>query len=176
MINVDIMEGNRSELKKTVCDLLVSFLKIRLKDKKIINLSYSKISKNVSNVKTKEKKAITDFLQMLGKDDRMIETNFKKYKLGRWNMGTQKGIFQYDKDVYDKNHKQNLAEMYGEIDAIEDNFIENNNQRLEYDYEDIERANEEAYLENDDLYGLENVHDNFMDGVYYDSDNEDDDF
>jgi len=32
------------------------------------------------------------------KDERKIEDMLKKFKLGRWNIGMQKGIFQYDKD------------------------------------------------------------------------------
>ena len=73
---------------------------------------------------------------------------FKKYKMGRWNVGMQKGLFKYDKDTYDRERTDMDAGM-------EENDLE----------PVVEPEDKEAY----DISGLG---EDYMDGVFYEEDRE----
>jgi hypothetical protein len=76
----------------------------------------------VNRTKQQEKKSITDFLENLEKDELRIEDMLKKFKMGRWNIGMQKGVFQYDKATYEREREGNLARMYNDLEI---NDLEN---------------------------------------------------
>ena len=168
LINVEIMSGDKLELQKMVCSLLLDFINIENKNKKTLDIPYSQISRKTKKTKEAEKKSITDFLQNLEKDERNIENQLKKFKMGRWNLGMQKGIFQYDKTLYNENRDANLARMY---EDVEFNEIENA-EPISLDIGDLEAMEEQ---ENQDLYDTEGVDisglgEDYGDGNYYSED------
>ena len=83
----------------------------------------------------------------------------KQYKLGRWNVGMQKGLFKYDKATYDREHADQQAPAPKAVDL--DQFIQ------EYDDENA-NAEEEG--------GINELTEDYMDGTYYaeDATNEND--
>ena len=88
----------------------------------------------------------------MSKDERAIEDQFKKYKMGRWNVGMQKGLFRYDKDTFTRER----AEMVG--DEEED--------------EDVDE-NQEEEEENEEEFGIQQFGEDYMDGDYYGDHRED---
>ena len=76
--------------------MLVTFLKIDINSKNSIDMNYSQIIKKVGMSKEVEKKSITDYFEKMPKDERKLEFQLKQNKLGRWNVGTQAGIYKYD--------------------------------------------------------------------------------
>jgi hypothetical protein len=168
LINVEILAGDKVELKKRVCSLIITFLNIEKKNKNMIDYPYSKISKRVKRTKQEEKKSITDFFENMTRDERHIEDMLKKYKMGRWNLGTQKGIFKYDSDMYDKERRNNMARLYEDLQVNELETAEN----VELDVDDLNRMDEIEMNEEYDAEGIDIGHldEDYQDGVYYGED------
>jgi hypothetical protein len=149
MKEIDIRMGNESELKARTAKLLMSFFQIEMENKDLA-ISYDEISKRVRKEKNIEKQKIVQYLGEMSKDERAIEDQFKKYKMGRWNIGMQKGLFRYDKAVFERER----AEMIGD------------------DGEDEEEEEEEEEDEEEE-YGIEQFGEDYMDGDYYGDHRED---
>ena len=178
LLAVEISTGDIRELKDTVCSLLLDFIRKDMKNKKITDLPYSQIARRVKRTKEQEKKSITDFLQNMEKDERKIEDMLKKFKMGRWNLGMQKGVFQYDKETYGRDREANLARMYNEVNEVNDgnDFGDLNGSSeamndvpLSFDVNDLDRMDNE---EDAALYDAEGVDigelgEDYNDGVYY---------
>jgi hypothetical protein len=170
MVDIQIRLGEKEEMKRELCSLLLAFIKIEMNDKKSIDLLYSQIARNVKKSKEKEKKEITDFFENMEKEERQIEFSLKKFKMGRWNAGLQKGIFKYDKDVYDKERE--TTTISGLFDEVNEIGIDMNDTTgiIEMDVNDLDDFDKNrAYVleEGNDLSGMG---ENYMDGVYYDED------
>ena len=163
-INLNIIQP--SEFKSRVAQLLLAFVTIEQKNQNVF-LNYGEISKKIGLSKKQEKKRITDYLGALNDDERKIENEFKKYKMGRWNAGLQRGLVHYDKSTYEREHAEMEANVFGgdmganiamDADALE---------------AEEQRAIEEEYDgEGGDIgdYGEE-----YGDGVYYTEDRDPDD-
>ena len=166
---IQIQIGSIENIKKKTVELLVAFLSIEEETKKSINKSYNKISEQVNRSKLVEKKTITDYFKHMTNDARKVEYTLKVLKLGRWNLGMQKGVFEYDKDVYDKEHIDILG-LLEKDQGIDDYVIETNNmvkgvKELERDEQNM--ANEEYDIEE---LGIQHLEDDYMDGNYYGND------
>ena len=105
------------------------------------------------------------------KEERQIEFSLKKFKMGKWNAGMQKGIFKYDKNVYDKERE--TATISGLFDEMTDSNMDIDILEMDVnDLTDFDKNRADVLEEGNDLTGMG---ENFMDGVYYDED-EDRDF
>jgi hypothetical protein len=149
---VEIQMGNMEDLKMRVAKLLLTFLDIEQGNKKSL-LSYEEIAKKIRKEKNIEKQKIIEYLGNMEKDERQIEDQFKKYKMGRWNVGLQKGLVKYDKKTYDRETDENPVEMDAEqmeqLDAAEAN-------QAEYDEAmDISQLGED--YQDGDYYGEDDV-------------------
>jgi len=173
LVDIQILSGEKEEMKRELCSLLLAFVKIEMNDKKSVDLLYSQIARNVKKTKEKEKKEITDFFENMEKEERQIEFSLKKFKMGRWNAGLQKGIFKYDKDVYDKERE--TTTISGLFDEVVNPDLNDESRVLEmdlHDLDDFDKNRADVLEEGNDL---SRMGENFMDGVYYDED-EDRDF
>jgi len=151
---IDIRIGNVEELKTRVAKLLITFLDIENANKSIV-LSYSEISKKIRKSKSKEKEKLVKDLGDIDNDDRAIEKMFMKYKIGRWNVGLQKGLVKYDPKTYDREIMENDMEEYNdngmeadELENAEDVEISN-----EYDNEGLEIQQFGEDYQDGDFYG-----------------------
>jgi len=179
---VQIVSGIKSKLKEKVCGLLIAYIRLHMKEKKVLDIVYEDMMKRVNTTKQNEKKSITDFFQGLNKDERKIENMFKQYKLERWNVGNQKGVYKYDKSIYDNEHELNIKraledEMLAEI-HIEDldgnGFVNLQGNAMDVDeFEDMQNR-EAAQFYEDEAMDMGGLRDGFMDGVYYEEDGTDD--
>jgi hypothetical protein len=163
---IQISAGDQVELKTNVCSLLLAFIDIEQQNKKTLDYSYDQITKRVVLSRTAEKKSITDFLENMEKDERGVEKMLKKYKIGRWNAGMQKGLFQYDKDTYDREHDANIARLFQDLDIHEDPGAT---------VEDLEREAEADADKDAEQPAIDHLDEDYNDGVYYDEDRDDDD-
>ena len=140
-INIHI--GDTEELKTRVAKLLITFLDIEQKNKSVV-LSYSEISKKIRKSKSKEKEKLVKGLgDIKANDERKIEEMLMKYKIGKWNVGLQKGLVKYDPKTYDREIMENIIEEYaynGEngMDANELENAENREISKKYDNEGLE--------------------------------------
>ena len=112
---VNISTINTAELKKRVADLLVSMFNIESSTKTTIDLSYEDVMKKVMRSREKEKLGIIRDLGKMSIQERKVEDQFKQYKLGRWNIGKQKGLVSYDKETYERERGEIIGQMNQEM-------------------------------------------------------------
>jgi hypothetical protein len=173
---VHIVESDAAELKKTAAKWLNVVLTRERDTKNAFNRDYKEIMDSTMSLKYKDKKGITDYLANLSRDERRVEQTLRSHKIGRWNVGMQKGLYQYEKGVYDKEIAQWHTDD-GATDAIQTALAQLNNLNEETaggeDVEDLERTERiqqsEEYDQGD---GWENLNEDYMDGIYYEEDAE----
>jgi len=167
---IQIIAGDKRELKERVAELLIMFLEMGEKGKLAINYSYKDIERRVIKSRQDEKKMITDFLGNMGKDERKVENLLKMMKLGRWSVGLQKGLVDYDKDTYDREQQELLLEQLGKGDVeMPEDQIDMTVDDLAQDIE--KQADEEGEHE---AYDFRHLDEEYMDGDYYGDDDPDD--
>jgi hypothetical protein len=180
MTEIQINAGDREELKKRVAKMLLAFLNIVRKNKSDIDISYENIASSLRKRKEKEKNRIVERFKNMSEDERKVEDLKKKLKMDEWNVGTQKGIFIYDKNTSNREVIEQLAEE--ELDVQRHgirraDFIEIHGDvegeeplREMLDAEDID----DGYVDEDT--GISSLKPGFLDGQFYSDDESEDDF
>ena len=140
---VEITMGNEESLKSRLGALLSVFYQLD-EQNQFIASSYEQISVKVAKQRYDEKQKIVKALgDITDKFELEIEDQFKKYKMGAWNLGLSKALVHYDANLYD-----------AERDQLEINELPVNlDQPVEAPYDE---ANDISHLGED-----------FMDGDYY---------
>jgi hypothetical protein len=180
-----IKVGNTLDLKERVCKLLLAFLDIESTNKKAINFSYSEISHYVGRSREKEKRSIIKYLGDMSLEQRRVEDNLKRFKLEKWNVGMQKGLFQYDEATNERESRDLVVQLMQDVDEGEINIINEfamdvygvkpNAQQM-MDVDELERFDAE---EVDQFYTREamgidtDLGENYADGEYYEEDRDD---
>ena len=173
----EIQLQNPEELKARVCKLLFAFLDIEEKNKTSVDFSYNDIMKRVGRSKEKEKQGIIKKLRKMSIEERGVEDMLKNYRLDHWNVGQQKGLFQYDKETYNRERDELIAGLEDEVrgQGMLDNTNEERLDIYELAKQDAENLDaEDAGIGRDD-YNFTDMGEGFMDGDYY-GDEQDDDF
>ena len=167
LIGIQLDEGNAVELKQKACFIILGIMKIEEKNKQYIQMSYDEISGKMNKTKEAEKKKITDFFENMQKDERYVENQLKKYKIGKWNVGMQRGLFIYDKNVYDNeidggaglsnDIESSLGAQFADFEA--DALIDDDGAAADVrDVNDLEDYDKRIMQkEIDDEYGLDGV-------------------
>ena len=171
---VHIVESDAVELKKMAAKWLAAVLTRERDTKTAFDHNYKEIIDSTMSLKYKDKKDITDYLAKLSRDERRVEQTLRSHKIGRWNVGMQKGLYQYEKGVYDKEIAQWHTDD-GAADAIQTALAQLNNVNAENvggeDVEDLERMeHDQQSAEYDQGDGWENLNEDYPDGVYYEED------
>lgn len=169
-MEVQINIGNVKDLKNRVARLLFVFLEIDEENKKQTDLSYSQIEEKMNRSKQSEKKRITDFFQDMETDERQVRNLEKTFKMGRWNVGLQKGLVEYDKGTYDRERAE-LIERMNNSERVDDDIA-----IMERDVYLLDQEAEQAAEEEQDGEGMDigDFGDDYLDGNYYGD--QDDDF
>jgi hypothetical protein len=167
---MEIVTGDLDELKKRVASLLLCFLNVEEDNKDVINLTYKEIMQKVKRDKDVEKQGIIERLGNMSIEERAVENDLKNYRIGRWNVGEQKGLYQYDKKTFDRE----IDEMLNQGEQLE---LVDTEGMIDADDIVVDPEGEDA----DDIYNrgavdLGNLGENFMDGAYYDEDREYDEY
>ena len=114
----EFIQGDVMKLNKNVAKLLVSYLKIMMRSKKTINVSYEDIQDNVFKLKEAEKYDFTDKLRDMTDDARAVDTILKHHKLGAlYSLGMSKGIKEYDPEHFehDKKIAENVSKLQNKL-------------------------------------------------------------
>ena len=114
MNEIQIRVGQKEELKTRVASLLIAFTNIIQKNKTMADMSYDSISEKVRDSKKREKDMIIRKLDKLTKEERRVENMMKEFKLGKWNVGEQSGLFMYD--IKTQNREWNEQMEQGVLD------------------------------------------------------------
>jgi hypothetical protein len=126
-------------------------------------------------LKYKDKKGITDYLANLTRDERRVEQTLRSHKIGRWNVGMQKGLYQYEKSVYETEVGQ-WREGDDEVIVNVPVPVNDDGEGGE-EVEDLERAERrEQIADYDEGDGIENLNEEYMDGIYYEENGEREDY
>ena len=163
--DTQINKGNEESFKKRIAILLHTFIKINIKNKKEIEKSYKTISNKIKSSKTKEKAEIMSYFRNMSEEQRKVSDLEKLYKIGRWNVGNQKGMVSYDKQTYDRERSLMTS------NAQEGDFISMDVDQLQQ--EQTNEMNEEVDREANDISKFTS---DYMDGEYDDYDADNDDF
>ena len=177
MNEVQINVGQKEELKKRIGSLLVTFINIIQKNKTMADMSYKNIMEKVRDSKKREKDMIIRRLDKLTKEERRVENMMKELKLGKWNVGEQKGLFIYDVTTQEREWNEQKEqgvldiEIQYDMEVSELEGILNQVDVEQMDYDDERRAELEMANEALDFTGLG---EDYNDG--YGDDYEDGDF
>jgi hypothetical protein len=168
---IHIVESDSVDLKKIAAKWLSAVLDRERSTKTAFNRNYTEIMDSTMSLKYKDKKDITDYLAKLSRDERRVEQALRSHKIGRWNVGMQKGLYQYEKSAYDKEISQWHTDDNGIAGAIQTALQTGGAEGEEVeDLERTERAQQaEEYDQGD---GWENLNEEYMDGLYYEEDAE----
>ena len=178
MQEIQIQAGNQEELKTRVAKLLIAFLNITRKNKAEIDISYMNIAAAIRKRKENEKNRIVDRMTAMSPDERAVEDMKKKYKMDEWNVGTQRGIFEYDKKTSEREVMEQLAEdeldiqKHGMRKADFLSLHQGDDIGIEAMRSDVEEVEDEETMAS----GLRGLKSNFMDGQFYSDDESDDGF
>jgi hypothetical protein len=173
-VEQEIVVGNQRELKVRVAKMLLAFLDMENGNKGETDMSYKDIDSRIRISKQQEKKMITDFFRNMDSDERQVEYALEMQRLGRWDVGMQKGLVHYDKDTYDRERNElfmrlndPLATAADDIDAVL-NSREVDDLEAEADADADAAGDQEAY----DIGGLG---EEYGDGNYYEENVDDQD-
>ncbi|MEE9574335.1 MAG: hypothetical protein V3W20_14865, partial [Candidatus Neomarinimicrobiota bacterium] len=101
-----IRVGQDDEFKGRVAALIAAYMDITIKNKKITNFSDSEFKINVLKAKEREKAKITTRLGELTTEELQVEDILKNQRIGRWNLGQTRALFEYDAEQYEKERKE----------------------------------------------------------------------
>ena len=171
---VQIYTGQKEELNKKVANLLLSFLEIEKKNKETVNMNYQDIMKKVNRAKEREKQVKIKELGDLSIEERKIEDKFKAYRLEKWNIGQQKGLIEYDANVYQREMNDIITQITAEMGTDMSNF--ETYEAMGIYVEDLENMQRQRQMEesNEEANNIEGLGEHFMDGQYYEDEIEND--
>jgi len=106
-----IWEGKRSVLKEKIRQFIYDCLEVERDNKQVVDMSYEELRKKQDETEKREKKRITDRLKEMEMYERRVENQMKDLKLGNWNVGQQKGLFQYDKETFKREMMEQQYDM-----------------------------------------------------------------
>ena len=143
-------------------------------------MSYKNIMEKVRDSKKREKDMIIRRLDKLTKEERRVENMMKELKLGKWNVGEQRGLFMYDittqEREWDEQKEQGVLdiEIQYDIEVSRLDEIVNRVSVEEMDFDDERRVEIEEINEGLDFTGLAEDYNNGNGGYgMYDKDDED---
>ena len=154
---IEIVLGDKKQFTEQVAALLVTFIKIIQTEKETIDYNYEKIMERVLRAREKEKSDITTDLEQMSREDRQVQTLLKKNKLGRWNLGLQKGLTRYVGEFYDNEREVLEARMAEDIRLGKNlDVVDMNREIYRMDMAETDQANAEMDKEAYDISHLPN--------------------
>jgi glycosyltransferase involved in cell wall biosynthesis len=125
-------------------------------------------------------------IKKLDPENRRIEDMMKLFKIGRWNVGMQKGLIHYDEETNaretnqlmnflneDNGNKDVMFDMMRDVYDINNIGTAEGEQMNVNDLETMEENENTQFYENEG-YGIEGLDEDYTDGDYYGEDDRDD--
>ena len=179
MLEIQIQAGNRDELKTRVAKMLLAFISITKKNKAEIDISYENIAAAIRKRKEKEKNRIVEKFKNMSEDERKVEDMKKRLKMDEWNVGTQRGIFKYDRATSSREVMEQKTEEALEIEKHGIRAADFVAIHATEEDEPVREMLEEDQLdepEADADTGIQTLKNGFDDGRFYSDDDSDDGF
>jgi hypothetical protein len=114
-------EGRSMVLREKIRQFVYDCLEVERDNKQVVDMSYEDLKRKQEETEKREKKRITDRLKKMEIYERRVENQMKDLKLGNWNVGQQKGLFQYDKETF---KREVMEQQYGLTGGLEEDFAE----------------------------------------------------
>jgi hypothetical protein len=162
-LDVQLLRGNKKELKQKTAEILIAFIDILNNQKDTINTSYEEIQDRVFKLREKEKDIVTDRLKVMTDEERNADTILKINKLGMYSKGMQKGLTTLDKDFYDEEQdfRDNMSKAERIIRKTNTGI---NDENLDLYLEDfIEQQQIDKEID-DDVYDMSYMGESYFDG------------
>lgn len=161
--NDAIRRGHQQMLQQKIAGFLNIVVNMVKDERSTLNHSYDSVIEQVHRIKEREKDSIVRFLEKMTDEEREIEDNFKRAKLGRWGKGLKKGVFQYAGEDYDEERKEmekqiELERKVGKVHQVTEMNREIYMTEMEEEERMIEDIEDDAYdmsmigEDNDDGY------------------------
>lgn len=161
---LEIVRGEKKALTGKIASFIQTLIEMIYEDKSAINYSYDEVMERVLRAKEREKDLITDYLKDMTDEERQIENNFKKAKLGRWGKGLEKGLVQYVAESYDQEREDMEKQMLKDIELGKRNIVTDMNREIyALEMEESRLAADEIEREDYDLTGLGEDNDDMLD-------------
>jgi hypothetical protein len=128
------------EVKYDISNLLIGYLRIMHKQKKVLNISNNDVNQKVLKSKEKEKAKITKNLGDLSVEERKVQDLMKNHRIGEWSLGQTSALYIYDENQYEKERMEIMEDAVRELELGGiDGVSERNSQIISFDL-DQERA------------------------------------
>ena len=101
-VRKQIIKGKRKKIESKIAQLLEIFITSAYKVKNTLDVSNKDIKTHVLKSKEKEKSKITRRLGDMSTEEREVENLLKNHRIGRWNLGQTRALFEYDGEQYEK--------------------------------------------------------------------------
>ena len=115
--------SSKSKAIKEYLDAVTSLFK--KENKNALDFDLKTIKYQIKLSKKNEAEIKKTYFSKLGSDELVSENTMKNLKLGKWGIGLQKSMFEYDKDTYlkDKMAANDVLELIGidENEPLEEN-------------------------------------------------------
>ena len=110
----EFVQGDVNALQQDVAKLLVAYISIMMKSKKMIDISFDDIEDRIFKLKEAEKYTFTDRLRAMNDEEKDIDNILKHNKLGAlYSIGLSKGLKEYDHENFE--HDKLVAEKISVI-------------------------------------------------------------
>ena len=157
LMEIDIIKGEQELIYNKLAELMIDLLYNYQGTKKILNKNNEIIHERILKEREKEKNKMTQNLKELSKYQREVEDLMKKHRLGKWNIGMTRALFEYDKEQYDKEWKEIQADANLELQAEDmGDATEMNKNLYKMDLIGEQQAEKAAWHEANDISMLPN--------------------
>ena len=170
---IQIVVGNQQDLEMRMCAFLIAMVELERENKTVINMNYDDIMSKSRRTKDREKRKIIQQLEGMTMEERNVENTLKNLRLGKWNVGQQKGLFKYDKETYQRERSEMALDLMADIETGVWGEEEGAPGGVEVaDLEQMERDEDLREIRGEEvdfsMFGEE-----YTEGAYYEEDRED---
>jgi hypothetical protein len=115
----EFISGNKLTLTQDIAKLLAEYLKIMMKSKSVVNVSYDDIADKIFRLKEAEKYDFTDRLKDMTDEKRKVDNIMKYNKLEFYGMFDDIRGYNDDHFRYDKQIAENVARIQNKFRQVE---------------------------------------------------------
>lgn len=151
----ELEEGIQYDTNASIAKLLISYIKIFKAHKDKINYNQDELYDLVLRINEYEKETKRRQLKSLSVEERKVDGELRKAKLGQWGVGREGGVTKYNPDFYDKERRDMEKEALLDIKLGYATDVTGMNRDI-LAYEMMEELNREEQLNQEayDLSGL----------------------
>lgn len=102
------------------------------------NISYDSNLNIITRIKDSEKIKITNMLKDMSKEQRKVDDEFKRYGIGFWSKGKEKGLRVHQNDKYDNDRLDEFTDTDDFMRSLHGDIYDINNEIDDYEAIDME--------------------------------------